>query len=365
MNPSRWPDPPPQPVVRFVLRLRRFLKKLVDRWIPELTLFEDTVGVAITQLLGAAARYRIADILEADGPQTAQELANRLDLQSDPLHRALRVLVHKGYFRLGRDGRFANNKLSRALLSSRQDRGADFSRYFASASNVAAWGALDEVLKKGGNGFQAAHGCSVWDWFSRHPEEESTFAAAMQGRTYADAPTIAQIYPFAEVRKVCDVGGGRGGLISEIVIRHPHLEATLIDVPGVLTLARETFAQRGIQGKIALVQGDIFHSLPGGHDLYILKNVLHDWSDVRCGEILGHCVRAMGPSSRLLIVEYTLERDDAANFGAVSDAQMMMVTDDGMERSLEHFRALLEASGLELCRVFATAGMTLLEARLG
>ncbi len=61
----------------------------------------------------------------------------------------------------------------------------------------------------------------VWQWFDRHPDEREMFAHCMTGLTVMDAPAIASLYPFGEVKRLCDVGGGRGTLIGEIVKRHP------------------------------------------------------------------------------------------------------------------------------------------------
>ena len=356
---SSWPDPLSQVLVRAVVGLRRRLKRWVDAWIPQLTLFEDTVGAGVTHLLAAVARYGVADVLE-EGPQTAEQLGLRLGLQADPLHRALRALAYQGYFQLDRRGRFCNNRLSRALLSKSENRSADFCRYFGSASNLAAWGALDSVLRTGHNGFQAVHGCSVWQWFAEHPEEEALFAGAMQGQTYGDAPLVAMTYPFSEVASVCDVGGGQGGLLSEIVLRHPHLQATLFDAAGVLEQARAKLAGYPIR----LCSGDFFQEVPAGHQLYLLKSVLHDWSDERCVQILRNCARAMNAESRLLLVEFTPETHQADHFGVVSDVQMMVVTDNGRERSVAELRGLLQRSGLRSTRFFPTASVTLMEARL-
>ena len=203
----------------------------------------------------------------------------------------------------------------------------------------------------------------MWQWFAEHPQEEATFARAMQGRTYSDAPLVALTYPFAEVQSVCDIGGGGGGLSSEIALRHPHLRMTLFDLPGVLEQAKVTLERRQVTQRFQLQPGNFFDEIPAGHDLYILKNILHDWSDADCLRILSNCARAMGTTGRLLIVEFTVEPNSSDNLGSITDVQMMVVTDNGRERSLEEFRQLLHKAGLELSSARFTASVTLMEAR--
>ena len=358
-----WPDPPPQPLVRLALFLHRQLRLALARMIPQLTVFEDSIGVAASQLLAQMVRLKIPDRLER-GAATAEQLAGELELCPDALHRVLRGLAHRGYFQLDRQGRFSNNRLSRQLLSSNRERAGDFARYFASAANVASWNALGSSLRSGESGFRLAHGDSVWDWMARHPDDEATFARAMHGRTFADAPLIARTYPFGEFTSVCDVAGGQGGLLSEIALRHRHLRCALLDLPGVIAQARLQLAERGLGDTCELHEGDIFRSIPAGFDVYLLKNILHDWNDLNCARILSNVAAVMAPHSRLVIVEFVLERNQTDHLAALTDLQMMIATDEGRERSLEEFRNLLERSGLRLVRHWNTASVSLLEAAL-
>ncbi|MBV9231455.1 MAG: hypothetical protein JOZ18_19260 [Chloroflexi bacterium] len=41
--------------------------------------------------------------------------------------------------------------------------------------------------------------------------------------------------------------------------------------------------------------------IPSGGDLYVLKEILHDWSDEEAISILRNCRRAMSPQSKMLV----------------------------------------------------------------
>jgi len=355
-----FPNAPPSLAVRVVLGLRRFLQKLTDSLAPvELALFERSVGLAQTKLFGAAASLGLADLLVA-GPLDAADLARHTNTDPDTLHRVLRALTVLGLFRLRSDGRFENNRLSRGFLSGRRTRSRQWAEYFSSVSNVAAWNDLHNTLRTGGNGFEHVHGMSVWDWFDAHPDEREAFAQAMMGITTSNAPVIASRYPFAELRRVCDVGGGRGTLLSEILLRHPHLEGVLCDSAGVLESARELLARRGVLDRTELVPGSFFDSVPLGCDAYIMKNILHDWDDARCRHILGVTRRSMQPGQRLILCEAIVEHD-TQDLGALADVQMMMVCSDGRERSRAEFSSLLASTGFRLGRVFPYPTVSVLE----
>jgi hypothetical protein len=349
-------------VVGLVLKARRLLLRAADALVPpQLALFDRIIGVGFTQVIRAAARLRLADLLE-EGPKTAAELAGATGVDPDALHRTLRGLVTHGIFTLGRDGRFRNNRLSRVLRAGAPGSLRSYALYFGSPSNVHAWADFDRTLATGRNAFARVHGATIWDWFDAHPEERETFAGAMGELTELYASAVATASPFASVRKLCDVGGGRGTLLAEILLRHPQLSGVLLDSAGVLEAARPYLAERGVLDRVELTVGSFFDGVPGGCDAYLLKNVLHDWDDARCREILGNCRRAMAPGTRLLVVETVVEADSVRDLGPLSDLQMMVVCADGRERSRGELARLFADCGFALQKVIATASpMSVLE----
>jgi hypothetical protein len=361
ISPRPFPSPPPSFVLRAFLWLRRSILGLAHRLAPaEVRIFEMSIGAVMTHLLGAVARHRIADRL-AQGPLTAAELAAQTQLDPDALHRALRALAALDVFTLLPDGRFANNRYSNALRGGRLMRMREYAEYFASGSNLRAWSDSEATLRDGKNAFERVHGMSVWDWFEQHPDERETFAQLMMGLTAMDAPAIAKLYPWHEVQRVCDVAGGRGTLVSELLVRHRHLRAVLCDAPGVLESARVLLEQRGVAGRVELVPGNIFAEVPIGADVYTLKNILHDWDDARSLQILGVVRKAMKPGARLLVCEVLTERNDPHSLGALSDVHMMMVCSDGRERSRQEYAELLTQSGFRPGRVLASPMVSVIE----
>jgi hypothetical protein len=362
LSSAPYPDAPPPLAIKLVLALRRVLLRLAHALVPpEVQVFELATGVAATKLLQVAATHRIADAL-ADGPRRADELAAAAALDADALHRALRALAYLGIFRLRRDGRFENNRAARALLSGQLGRTRQACEYLGSASNVRAWNDLDETIRTGRNAFERVHGRSIWDWFEAHADERAAFADFMMGRTVADAPLVATLYPFAEVKRVCDVGGGRGTLLSELLVRHRHLEGMLCDSPGVIDSARTLLAQRGLADRVSLHAGSFFASVPRGADAYLLKNILHDWDDARSRRILDVVRAAMEPGARLILVELITERNDSHGLGALSDVQMMTVCSEGRERGRAELETLLQQSRFVLRRIIPSPMVSLVEA---
>jgi hypothetical protein len=354
-----FPGPPPGFVIRSVMWLRKRVQQLADSMVPaNVVVFERLVGMTATQVLGAIARHRIPDLLQA-GPLTSAEIAARLGTDPDATHRMLRGAATTGVFTMDESGLVRNNRLSRALRSDLLSGARESAEYWASRSNGEAWLDFSRTLESGKNAFLRTHGASVWQWFDDHPDERETFALFMMGVTVASAPMVAGLFPWREIKKVCDVGGGRGTLLSELLIRHPHLSGVLCDGAGVIESARSLLQKRGVAERVELVPGSFFEQVPSGADAYLLKNILHDWDDARSLQILGAIKKANAP--RVLIVETLITQNGTTSFGNLSDLQMMVVCDDGRERTREDYARLLDQSGFRLARVFEGAMVSVIE----
>jgi len=158
-----FPNPPPGFVIGAVTRLRRMLRRMADSLAPaDVAMTERLYGVAVTHLVGTAARHRVTDVLHG-GPLTAEEIAKRTGTDPDAMHRTLRALALLGVFALDESGRFSNNRLSRTLSGANASRVRDFAEYMASTSACAAWADYDHSLRTGTSAFDHVHGMGVWD----------------------------------------------------------------------------------------------------------------------------------------------------------------------------------------------------------
>lgn len=353
------PNLPPGWAIKAAIAFRQKVLDWANSLLPpEAALAEWATAMMKTQMLHLAAKWQIADLLDEHGAMTGAEIAARIGTNADATHRMLRACVSMGLFRFAEAkgdavARFANNRMSQALLRRSDISAAHNALYWGSASNVAAWVDFENVVRTGKNAFGRLFGMSVWDWFDRQPEERETFGSMMSIATTQMAPAIAAAYPdFGRIGRLCDVGGGRGIMLSEILVRHPDMRGILFDGDGVLALAGDLLRARGVHQRVELVPGSFFTTpLPAGADAYLLKNILHDWDDARCLQILRNVRAACDSGTRLLVCDLILEPTDAG-FGALADVHMMTVADEGRERSRDEFERLFTAAGFRLARVF-------------
>lgn len=90
-----------------------------------------------------------------------------------------------------------------------------------------------------------------------------------------------------------------------------------------------------------------------GARAYYLRNVLHDWPDTKCREILQRTASAMKKDySRLLINEWCLGDCGSSVYATLLDINMMAVC-AGMERTETQWRDLLGSSGLRISKIWS------------
>jgi hypothetical protein len=150
-----------------------------------------------------------------------------------------------------------------------------------------------------------------------------------------------------------DVGGGHGVLLASILSKYPKMTAVLYDEPTVITGAKDVLAAHGVADRCEVVGGNFFQSAPAGGDAYILKHIIHDWSDEDCLMILSHCRAGMMAGGKVLIVEMVIPERNVPSVSKFLDLEMLLFL-TGCERTEAEYRTLLDRAGFDLTAVVAT-----------
>ena len=87
---------------------------------------------------------------------------------------------------------------------------------------------------------------------------------------------------------------------------------------------------------------DMFQSVPAGGDAYILKAIVHDWSDDEAIQILRNCGQGIRDDGKALLIEFVVKvfNQTVARWLGLN----MRVILPGRERSGEEFRNLYAAA---------------------
>jgi hypothetical protein len=272
------------------------------------------------------------------------------------LHRVLRMLASSGIFREAADGRFENTPLSETLRSDAPGSMRGFAVMMVDGYNLHAWAELFECVKTGNSAFERVFGMRAFEWFAKNPAQAKEFGESMTSLSALEAPAIAAAYDFSGFRKLVDVGGGHGSLLSAILAKTPGLRGVVYDRPEVVENARKDSAARAsaIGDRLEFVAGSFFDSVPSGADACIMKYILHDWEDELCVKILSNCRSAMGERGKVLVVDNVITPGNDPQWGKKLDINMLVLT-GGRERTEQDFAQLFGRSGFKLQRVIPTA----------
>ncbi len=313
---------------------------------------ESLVGLAsglwVSRALWAAARLKLADAV-GDQPTALADIAAATGTDASNLGRLMNVLVSVGLFEAAGDGRYAHSEMSPFLKSDHPLSQRAFIDAVFGGEHYAAWGAIDRSLTGGRTAFDGVYGMPVFDWYSGHADEAQLFSRAMESTSLLIETTLLACWTPPPFELAVDVGGSRGTLVSALLDRNPDARGILFDLPDIADSVRDTLASGG---RVKAVGGNFFEAVPEG-DLYLLKFILHDWTDAQSETILTSIRAAIRPGGRVAIVENILPEQVEPHPGYLMDLNMMVMT-GGRERTASEFEALLERTGFELESVIAT-----------
>ncbi|KAL8365405.1 hypothetical protein RB595_004283 [Gaeumannomyces hyphopodioides] len=155
--------------------------------------------------------------------------------------------------------------------------------------------------------------------------------------------------------RVVDVGGSAGHDAASLARRFPNLRLTVQDLPrvGPVFDAGADDADLRAEGRVGFVAHDFFEPQPvAGADVYMLKMILHDWTDAECARILRALVPALKPGARVILIEYMGGGDEGAQqdlprsirtMGTATDLRLMALF-NARERPVGAWKGLLAAA---------------------
>ena len=306
-------------------------------------------GIHISRCVYAVAELGIADLL-AEGPASSSELARATGAHEPSLYRVLRMLASLGMFEEHGSRAFGLTAVGELLRGDAPASMRLWATFRETLGGVRSFQHIVETIRTGKPGFDIEFGQGVFEFVSQHPQAAAVHDAAMSERTAALAPSVADTYDFPDARTLVDIGGGNGTLLAEILRRHPHLHGILLEIPPVAARAGAVLGAIDA-ARWEVVAGNFFERVPEGADCYMMANVLHDWDDSRCIEILSNCRRSMATGGRVLIVERLIPEDGGDPVPTLlSDINMLVIT-GGQERTNAEYGRLLEAAGLRLGKI--------------
>lgn len=297
------------------------------------------LGGLSAQALFAANEVGLFGTLARLGPSTAEELARDLDVDADATGRllgaltALELVEHDG-------DRFRNSAAAERHLVP----GASESMT-AWVSLVGRWARNMADLPT-----SLRTGEPVQDpeeHLGRSEAYTSTFIRGMHDYAVGLGRELARHLDLSGRRRLLDVGGGPATYSVLLAEANPELECVVFDLAPVLRVAEEIIAEWDLTGRVSTTPGDYHHDeLPGGYDVILISNTLHQEDRATCLQILRNAHAALEPSGLLVIQAMFLnDRGDGPLWPTLHNLVLQVVYSGGRAYTVRETRELLAEAG--------------------
>ncbi len=328
----------------------RLMLPLIPPHIDPTSIFENFRGSYGSELLAAAiSHFNVFELL-AQRPLSLAELQFQLELARRPalvLTTALRAME---LLSRDADGRFVLTDLAREHLL--PDTEFYVGDYVGLAANSP--GVVEMVQRLRGN--RPAHaeksdtGAAFIfrDGLESAMEQEASarrLTLALAGRAKNVAPLLAtRIQPTGGT--LLDVGGGTGIYSIACLRQHPRLQAIVFDRPEVLKVAQEFAEQYEVADRLICQPGDMFRDPLPLADTILLSNILHDWDEPQCQQLIERCAGALPTGGQLAIHDVFLQDDLAGPLSIALYSAALFTLTEGRAYSAAEYREWLQAAGL-------------------
>ncbi len=345
----------PSPDPSGLVRISNGHWKLVQRGEGDLSpapLVAALMGFEVSQILMVANEIGIFSAL-SQGKLCSSALCDAVQVPYDSGIRFLRACVALEFLE-EKGGLFANTAVVQAYLNPESPSFIGGLLQYYQTDVYTSYAHLKEAVLQ--NAPQVHSETGPTDIFSATTQAGSPvshFTQAMQALSRMEGQTLARLFPFGEIRRLLDVGGGSGTLAHTLAKSYPQLVVHVFDRPAVCTLGRQSHTS------IDFIEGDFWKDpLPCGYDAILLSMVLHDWGLEEGSRLVRKCYAALPRGGVLLVFEQLLDDSQYTPLATVlSDVTMLLRTRTGREYSETQYRQLLLSIGFSDVQVARGPGL--------
>jgi O-methyltransferase domain/Dimerisation domain len=315
---------------------------------PKIIITQMMFGCVLTQAIHVAATLNIAELIAAEGPLNPAVLAGKTGVKEEALYRLLRALASVGIFSIDEQGKFSLTPMAECL----KEDSPDSVKAMALSMGNAFYKAYSELpfsVQTENDGFKKAFGVPIFEWLTNNPDQGKIFDRMMTDIHGGETEPMVNQYDFSVFNTIVDIGGGNGEVITGVLKKNPGVKGILFDMPDVIKRAQANIAASGLGDRCKLEGGSFFESVSKGGDAYIMRHILHDWSDADAITILSNCKKSMNPGGKVLVVEAVIQEGNGPSPFKLLDLTMLLV--GGKERTSKQFEHIFSKAGFKLNRI--------------
>ncbi|PRP77443.1 O-methyltransferase [Planoprotostelium fungivorum] len=308
-------------------------------------MFELFLSPLVLPAVGACIKLGIFEIIAKEPGRTFDQLLDATKVPYRALNALLPIVTVRRYIDV-RGGKYYITDLARSFLLQQ-------SSYY--------WGGmltsyLDDRLMsyiEADKTKTERPGTVAWKSFNQDEEKSRQRTLAFHNHSVPASIGVATHHDWSTSRNILDVAGGSGCYSIHVAERHPHLKATVCDLPNVIKVTEELMKKSEARDRLGVTSFDMMKSeWPQGYDTHFMSNIFHDWDDDLNLDLAERSFRSLPTGGKLLLHEMLLSDDKSGPLIAAGFNLHMYVYTEGKQYTLPELEVLLKKAGFS--RVTAT-----------
>ncbi|WP_197523302.1 methyltransferase [Actinokineospora pegani] len=322
---------------------------------------EFMVGPTRFAILVSCFELGIVDALRDKPRQTAAQLAEAVGAKPDAVEQLLHLPVKEGFltqdtrtgsYSLGSFAGIPKAHLDQVLVVLDMIKVVMLRQVFHLTESVRSGTVvgLDEVY-----GFQG----NLYEAVGEHKDLRESWATMMDGVTAQLDPWFFRNVHIPAGSRVLDLAGntGLGAILTYRTKASPGLRVTTFDLPEKEEECLENFREHGVEEHCSFIGGDVFDSVPAGHDVVLVKHFLDMFDKDDVVRILSKVSEALEVGGRLniLVPIYPDDVTDATSAGVdIFPAYFLACAmGQGGPQKLSTYRSWVEECGFKVTKSVA------------
>ncbi|HSG82539.1 MAG TPA: methyltransferase [Gemmatimonadota bacterium] len=277
-----------------------------------------------------------------NGPQTAEELAERLGLEPRATLLFLDALTGLELLKK-QDNRYSNTVAAERFLV---PTSPDYMGHGLKAAlhNWEMWARLSEGLRTGAR----QRDKSV---FREDPVAARNLLLSLHRDARSRAADILTggYLNLVNCQRMLDLGGGAGTYSVAFCRAHQQLHSTLVDRPIAAAVARDVVASAGLEDRITVLEYDVDEGeLPASYDLIWISNVIHSRSYNANRALFERLFNRLVPDGEIAVHDLIMDEDRTKPAsGAVFSLHMLLSNGVGRCYTYQEVHNWLEGAGFK------------------
>ena len=191
-------------------------------------------------------------------------------------------------------------------------------------SRLRAWSEFGATVRSGSPAFDRVFGAQLFDYLSEHDERRETFNRGMAGLA-ASRLKVLLAEDWSDVRRLVDVGGGRGVLVAAMLARNPEMHGIVFDLPAAADEAIRHLSGCDVEGRWEIRSETSSPASLAVPTSTCCRRSCTTGATTNVLRILHACREAIPQHGRLVLLEGVVPSGDEPSYTKLLDLQMLVM----------------------------------------